>query len=110
MAHKAPKYNRAEASKTATIQPMRSQGVWRKLTHCNWCAATHNKAASKPENAFALLLLLDGSVFVEVKAKGAKSLETALKAWKAENLNSLARSDVRYFYRDGQRDIAEVTF
>ena len=55
------------------------------------------KAASKPENAFALLLLLDGSVFVEVKAKGTKSLETALKAWKAENLNSLARSDVRFF-------------
>jgi len=55
------------------------------------------KAAALPENTFALLILLDGSVFVELQAKSHKALEKVLASWKAEVLPSLARSDVRFF-------------
>ena len=55
------------------------------------------KAAALHENAFSLLILLDGSVFVELQAKSNKALEKVLVGWKAEVLPSLARSDVRFF-------------
>ena len=55
------------------------------------------KAAAQPENTFALLILLDGTVFVELQAKSHKALEKVLAGWKAETLPTLARSDVRFF-------------
>jgi len=55
------------------------------------------KAAALDENTHALLILLDGTVFVELQAKSHKALEKVLAGWKAETLPSLARSDVRFF-------------
>jgi hypothetical protein len=46
---------------------------------------------------FALIILLDSMLYVEVSAKTAIVFERLLKAWTAETLPTLYRSNVRTF-------------
>ena len=46
---------------------------------------------------FALVILLDSMLYVEATAKTAVAFEKALKAWSAETLPTLYRSNVRTF-------------
>jgi hypothetical protein len=46
---------------------------------------------------FALVILLDSMLYVEATAKTAVAFEKALKAWSAETLPTLYRSNVRVF-------------
>lgn len=57
---------------------------------------------------FALIMRLDGQVYVEVSAKTAMVFKRLLQAWVAETLPTLYRSDVRVFLAI-KEDPKEVT-
>lgn len=68
------------------------------------------KRAAQVPQPFALFIYLDSIPYCELAEKTEKAFRLSLTDWRKSVLPTLARSDVRYFYRDGQRDIAEVTF
>jgi hypothetical protein len=68
------------------------------------------KAVAKCADAQALFILLDGIVYQELGAKTPKAFASLLTDWKRSTLPSLARSDVRYFRKDGRKEIEETTF
>ena len=58
---------------------------------------------------FALIILLDSTLYVEASAKTAVVFERLLKAWASETLPTLYRSNVRSFVVLKHRDVKEVT-
>lgn len=61
------------------------------------CVHTAYEAQRKQGLPYALIILLDSTLYVEATAKTAKAFETRLKAWTFETLPTLYRSDVRVF-------------
>ena len=68
------------------------------------------KRAAQVPQPFALLIYLDAIPYCEVAEKTDKAFRLSLADWRKSILPTLARSEVRYFYRNGNRDISEVTF
>jgi len=66
-------------------------------------------AATVP-GQYALLLLLDGSPYVEFTARKHADFLTDLNAWKRKSLPMFARSVVRYFTLAPNGEIKELTF
>ena len=72
-------------------------------------AGIYKRAAQVPQD-FALLIFLDSIPYCEIAEKSARNFDSALGIWKRTILPTLEKSDVRYFYRDGDRKITEVRF
>ena len=68
------------------------------------------KRAAQVPQPFALLIYLDSIPYCEVAEKTEKAFRLSLTDWRKSVLPTLARSEVRYFYRDGSRTIGEITF
>lgn len=68
------------------------------------------KRAAQVPQPFALFIYLDSIPYCELAEKSERNFKAAVGEWRKSVLPSLARSDVRYFYRDGDRAISEVTF
>lgn len=68
------------------------------------------KRAAQVPQPFALFIYLDAIPYCELADKTEKAFRASLADWRKAVLPTLARSEVRYFYRDGDRDIREVTF
>jgi len=60
------------------------------------------KAIGRCKDANALFILLDGIVYQELGAKSPKAYAALLADWKRGTLPSLARSNVRFFEKDGR--------
>ena len=72
--------------------------------------AVHRAAQSFADDGkpFALIIILDESLYVEASAKTAVVFERLLKGWTAETMPTLYRSNVRSFLCL-KGDIKEVT-
>jgi hypothetical protein len=68
------------------------------------------KRAAQVPQAFALFIYLDSIPYCELAETTEKAFKLSLADWRKSVLPTLARSEVRYFHRDGKRQIAEVRF